>query len=165
MPNEFNSEIRDFRNGDWYWIDREILRRYGKKLKASGLAIYNILASYANLSTQSCFPSQATMAKIIGISKRTVIRKIKLLKNLGLIRVKKWKGRCVYYLLKPKVTKKTYRGDKRNKREVTTWRINKNNIIRINNKNNDGKNNFNYLKSIRHLIKKYVQKPSQNHRD
>lgn len=162
MPNEFNSEIRDFRKGDWYWIDREILRRYGKELKASGLAIYNILASYANLSTQACFPTQATMAKIIGISKRTVIRKIKLLKSLDLIRVKKRKGRCVYYLLEPKVTKKTHRGDKRNTREVTLWHINKNNITRINNKNNNDKKNF---KPIRYLIKKYVQKPSKNHWD
>lgn len=164
MPNEFKSDIRDFRNGNWYWIDREILRRYGKKLKASGLAIYNILASYANLSTQSCFPTQATMAKIIGISKRTVIRKIKLLKNLGLIRVKKRKDRCVYYLLEPTVTKKTYRGDKRNTREVTPWHINKNNITIINNKNNNDKKNFNNFKPIRQLIKKHAQKSSKNHR-
>lgn len=132
-------EIRSTKKGNWYWIDKKILHQYGKRLRPSGVAVYNVLASFVNSETQSCIPTQKTMAELIGISRRTVIRKTKLLKKLGLIRVEKKKGRCHYQLLKLKanVTSDSQRCDKRYISDATQGNINKNYLKRINNKNID----------------------------
>jgi len=132
-------EIRSTKKGNWYWIDKKILHQYGRRLKPSGIAVYNALASFVNSETQSCFPTQKTMAELIGVSRRTIIRKIKLLKELVLIRVEKKKGRCHYQLLKLKarVTSDSQRCDKRYTSDATQGNINKNYLIKINNKNID----------------------------
>lgn len=132
-------EIRSTKKGNWYWIDKKILHQYGKRLRPSGIAVYNALASFVNSETQSCFPTQKTMAEILGVSRRTVIRKIKFLKKLGLIRVEKKKGRCHYQLLKlkAKMTSDVQGCDKKDISDATQGNINKNYITRINNKNID----------------------------
>lgn len=132
-------EIRSTKKGNWHWIDKKILHQYGKRLKPAGIAVYNALASFANSETQTCFPTQKTMAELIEVSRRTIIRKIKLLKELVLIRVEKKKGRCHYQLLKLKarVTSNRQRCDKRYISDVTSGSINKNYSTRINNKNID----------------------------
>jgi len=132
-------EIRSTKKGNWYWIDKKILHQYGKRLRPSGIAVYNALASFSNSETQSCFPTQKTMAELIGVSRRTIIRKIKLLKELVLIRVEKKKGRCHYQLLKLKarVTSDRQRCDKKDISDATQGNINKNYLTRINNKNID----------------------------
>lgn len=132
-------EIRSTKKGNWYWIDKKILHQYGKRLRPSGIAVYNALASFVNSETQTCFPTQKTMAELIGVSRRTIIRKIKLLKELVLIRVEKKKGRCHYQLLKLKarVTSDSQRCDKKDISDATQGNINKNYITRINNKNID----------------------------
>ncbi len=132
-------EIRSTKKGNWYWIDKNILHQYGRRLRPSGIAVYNELASFVNSETQTCFPTQKTMAELIGVSRRTIIRKIKLLKELVLIRVEKKKGRCHYQLLKLKarVTSDSQRCDKRYTSDATQGNINKNYLTRINNKNID----------------------------
>ena len=101
------NEIRNLQDGNWYWIEKEILLSYGRELKASGIAIYNVLALFANSQTQRSSPSQKTLAQLTGLSKRTVIRKLNLLERLGLIKkIKIHKRRQGYLLLKatpPKV--------------------------------------------------------------
>jgi DNA-binding Lrp family transcriptional regulator len=146
MTSNEKNEIRRLKNGDWYWINRRILNIHGQKLKASGLAVYNALASYANFKNQACFPTQKAIAELIGMSKRTVIRRIRELQELGLIGVEKKGNRSVYHLLRPKVPKETQVGDKRDTREVTPGNTNKNYITRINNNNIDNLN-FHFLKS------------------
>lgn len=142
MPNEEKLEIRDIRNGDWYWIDKAIIHFYMKKLRASGIAVYNALASFANSKTQTCFPTQKAIAEVIGLSRRTVMRRIKLLKELGLIKAERKKGCNLYYLLKPKVTINTREYDKGDTCKVTGE--NTNNNYRIRNINNiDNKNILN----------------------
>ncbi|MBC8359478.1 MAG: helix-turn-helix domain-containing protein [Candidatus Aminicenantes bacterium] len=132
-------EIRSTKKGNWYWIDKNILHQYGRRLRPSGIAVYNALASFVNSETQTCFPTQKTMAELIGVSRRTIIRKIKFLKELVLIRVEKKKGRCHYQLLKLKarVTSDSQRCDKRYTSDATQGNINKNYLIKINNKNID----------------------------
>lgn len=132
-------EIRSTKKGNWYWIDKKILHQYGKRLKPAGIAVYNALASFVNSETQTCFPTQKTMAELIGVSRRTIIRKTKLLKEPVLIIVEKKRGRCYYQLLEPKakVTIRVQRRDKRNISGVTPGSINKNYLTRINNKNID----------------------------
>ena len=50
-------EIRDLRNGDWYWIHKTVLEKYASKIGAYGIAIYNSLCYFTNHENQSSFPS------------------------------------------------------------------------------------------------------------
>jgi len=128
--------VRSSKDGGWYWIDKTVLHIFGKKIKASGVAVYNVLAYFANSKTQICFPTQKTIAGLIGLSRRTVARKIKTLEKSGLILVEKKRGRMLYYLVK--TIKKpganlTQGCAKKNIRDVTPWHTNKNKLTRINN--------------------------------
>jgi len=100
MSNQQSFEVRDLRNGDWYWIHRAVIQEYTQKVGAIGIAVYNLLASLAN-SYQGCFPSQKYIARSLGYSRSYINETIKLLERNGLIRIKR-KGRyhCVYHLLK-----------------------------------------------------------------
>jgi len=140
MTSNEKNEIRHIRNGDWFWINKKVLQLFSRSLKSSGLAVYNVLASFANSKSQACFPTQKTIAELIGMSKRTVIRRIRELQELCLLAVEKRRGRCLYRLLKPKVTKETQGGDKKDTREVTPGNTNNNKLTRnINNIVNENK--------------------------
>ena len=163
MTNEHEPKIRDLRNGGWYWINRHIIKQYGKLLRASGLAVYNVLASYANLNTQTCFPTQKSIAELLRLSIRTVNRKIRLLKDFNLIRVKKIRSRCFYFLLKVDTPKGIQPCDKRDIGHRTPGKSNNNKLIRINNKNKNAHGNFYNFKPLSRLLKKYDQRTSKNH--
>jgi hypothetical protein len=53
MPNQQTFEVRDLRNGYWYWIHKAVIQEYTQKIGAIGIAVYNLLASLAN-STLCC---------------------------------------------------------------------------------------------------------------
>jgi hypothetical protein len=157
MPNGRENKIRNLRNGHWYWISRAVLKRYGRVLKSSGLAVYNVLASYANAKSQTCFPTQAAIAERTGLCRETVNRKIRLLQETRLLRVKRLKGRCLYFLLRPDVILNHTRCDGRITRDVILRHTNNNKYKKINNKNN-GTEGFNNLKSLRRILKRYGQR-------
>jgi len=100
MSDKEKIEVRDLRNGDWYWIHRAVIRDYTRKVGAMGIMVYNFLASLAD-SGQGCFPSQKHIAQSLGYSRSYVNETLKLLERNGLIRIEK-KGRhhCVYHLLR-----------------------------------------------------------------
>jgi len=104
-PNE-NNGTRNLNGGDWYWINRAVLLSHGRAIKPSGIAVYNVLASFANSKTQSCYPTHRTIAKIAGTSKRTVSEKIRLLEKLKLIRRERQEGQSIYHLLECRQSKK-----------------------------------------------------------
>lgn len=54
-------------------------------ISSSAVLVYKTLLEYANRSTWSCFPSIGTLAKDTKLSKRTVIRQLKVLEEKGLI--------------------------------------------------------------------------------
>ena len=150
------NKVRRLEDKNWYWVSKEIVNKYGSILKSSGLAVYNVLASFANSRSQTCFPTQQTIAEKIGVGLRTVSRKVRMLKNLNLIYVKRKRSRCLYFLLNPDTPKET--------REIRLgWRIryatggvynnNKEQKL-INNNYDDG---FNKFKPIRRLLKRYDQ--------
>jgi hypothetical protein len=93
------NRIRTIKNGDWYWISKKILNIYGQDIRASGIAVYSVLASLANSTTQACFPTHRTIAEIAGLSKRTVSRRIRQLEKIGLIRQERQKRGSICYLL------------------------------------------------------------------
>jgi len=164
MNNVESIEIRSIAEREWYWISRAILKRYGRILKSSGLAVYNVLASYANSKSQTCFPTQKSIAKLLGISVRTVNRKVQLLKEFKLIKVKKTRGRCFYSLLKVDTPKGIQPHDKRDTTDRTPGKSNNNKLIIIINKNNQGKEKINNLRPISSLIRNHGQRIYKNNR-
>jgi len=158
MNNAEKYKIRSLADKQWYWISRAILKRYGRILKSSGLAVYNVLASYANSNSQTCFPTQKSIAKLLGLSIRTVNRKTRLLKDFRIIKAKKIRGRCFYSLLKVDTPNRIQIYAKRDIGDRTRGKTNNNKLTKINNKNNGVDANYFDLKPISRLIKKYDQR-------
>jgi biotin operon repressor len=142
MSKNEKNQIRSLSRRGWFWINREILTGFGKRLKSSGIAVYNVLASYANQGTQTCFPAQQTIADQIGLHRVTVNRKISQLSQLGLLKIERQKDRCLYFLLNPDVSDPLHPCSKSYTRDVSPGYINKNKRIRININNIDSKNIF-----------------------
>jgi DNA-binding transcriptional ArsR family regulator len=141
MTEEKSTPVRNLKDGDWYWIHRKVLQLYGKKLRSLGIAVYSALACFADSGTQSCFPSRNAIAKLLGVSQRTVTRKRRLLKQIGLIRVTKVKGFYRYFLLKlpQEWTEGTPGVDSRDSPDWTRVSTSNNNqLIKINNNNDTG---------------------------
>ena len=93
-------EVRDLRNGNWYWIHRAVIKEYTPKIGATGIAVYNFLASCVD-TYQSCFPSQKYIAENLSYSRATVNKAIQVLEENKLIRIeKRSRYHCVYHLLK-----------------------------------------------------------------
>ena len=78
-------QIRDNRGGERYFIDNCLIKEYGKVLGVYGIAIYNVIAVYANNDTQKAWPSYNTIADTIGCSRRKVIEMMNLMEDLGMI--------------------------------------------------------------------------------
>ena len=151
---ERENEIRSLGDRNWYWVSKHVLNQYGRILRSSGIGVYSVLASYANSKSQTCFPTQKTIADRIGLSRKTVNRKVRVLKHLKLVTVRKIRGRCIYFLLKPDAPNGIQVRDKRDTKGETPGNTNNNKYIKINNKNN-GTDGFNSLKPIRRLLKRY----------
>ncbi len=101
--NQLNVQIRSMSDNEWLWLDKRVLLLYGKSVGATGMFVYSVLAIFSNNNTQQCFPSHKLISKITGLNKKTIIRKIKLLDQLGLIKkIKINQRRCSYVLLKVK---------------------------------------------------------------
>ena len=99
-------EVRDLRNGDWYWIHKAVYNKLTKKIGAIGLALYNAYCHYANKDTGISYPSVKTLCKDLGISRQTIFKYNEILEKNRLIRVKSGRGRKKVnevYLLKIKV--------------------------------------------------------------
>jgi len=164
MNHKRENEIRSLGDRNWYWVSKPVINQYGRILKSSGIGVYNVLASYANSKSQTCFPTQQVIANRIGLSRRTVNRKVRILKDFKLVRVRKTRGRCIYFLLKPDAPNGIQARDKRDTRDETPGNTNNNKYTKINNKNN-GTDGFNNLKPIQRLLKRYDNGTSKNNRD
>jgi len=76
--------VRDTRGGDFAWFHRAFLE-LGLGWKAN--LVYMGLVTFANGKTQECFPSKATLAKLLGVSTPTIFRGLKTLERSGAIRI------------------------------------------------------------------------------
>lgn len=81
-----NIEIRDLRNGNWYWIHKIVYEEYSTKIGAIGLSVYNALCFYANQEGQ-CYPSIKTIAKKLNVSAPTIHKYLKKLEKYKLIKI------------------------------------------------------------------------------
>lgn len=93
-------EIRQVKNGNWYWIEKTIIQGFVQKIGATALTVYNFLASCAD-KNQSCFPSQKYIAEKLGFSRATVNKAIHVLEENKLIYIeKRSRYHCKYLLLR-----------------------------------------------------------------
>ena len=93
-------EIRDDRNGGWYWVQKEVLS--SDKLLPSDKLVYSGLAYFANNKTQQAYPTVRTIANLLKIAKSTVqlsIKKLVAYKLVGIEKVKTKHGRSNTYVL------------------------------------------------------------------
>jgi hypothetical protein len=151
---EQKNKLRNLNDKNWYWVSKSVLQQYGPILKSSGIAVYSVLASYANSRSQACFPSQKTIAERIGLCRETVNRKVKLLTENRLVRAKRLRGRCLYFLLKPDVILNHSSCDGQITQYVAQNHTNNNKYIKIINKNNRASGIYNF-KPMRKLLKRY----------
>ena len=70
-----------------YRIDNILIDEYGEKIGALGIAIYNVLARYADRVTGICYPCIGTIAKKLKLSRTTVKKYLKILYKFDLIAV------------------------------------------------------------------------------
>lgn len=88
---------RSMRKQNWFWIGHDVIKNYGRKMGANGIAVYNCLCMCAS-KDQICFPSQDTMKNWTGIDLRTIRAAIKNLEVLGLL-IKQKQGKNTVYML------------------------------------------------------------------
>jgi hypothetical protein len=77
-------KIKDGRKRGWFWGQNEIFDVWGKYLKPNGIAVYLCLCRHANQDYEA-WPGYGTIRDECGMSRRTAIRTIKQLIDLGLI--------------------------------------------------------------------------------
>lgn len=78
------NEIRDRRQSSWFWMDKDILDTHGPRIGAYGIAVYALLARYAD-NKGHAFPSLKAMVRTLGISRQSVVRSLESLVNAGLV--------------------------------------------------------------------------------
>ena len=77
-------KVRDFRNKQFFMVDDLYLNGYARLLGTTASMVYINLCRHADKG-QTCFPTEETIAKEIGVKERTVMEKIKILKSWSLI--------------------------------------------------------------------------------
>lgn len=77
--------VVDERRPGWCWVDNDVIDKFGPILGPNAMAVYLVLARYANKDTRKAWPSFATIAKLAGISRPTAIKAIRKLINAGLV--------------------------------------------------------------------------------
>jgi hypothetical protein len=70
-----------------YRIDNILIDEYGEKIGALGIAIYNVLARYADRVTGICHPCIGTIAKKLKLGRTTVKKYLRILLNHCLIAI------------------------------------------------------------------------------
>jgi biotin operon repressor len=84
----------------WYWADRAFLAQHAVKVGIIATGIYHALCYFANDDTGDSYPSHETIAKLLGISKSSVIRGLKALQRSGLIGVQERPNNSNIYILR-----------------------------------------------------------------
>lgn len=99
MPINYKApiEIRDGRNGNWFWVDKEIWA--DERLTASDKVIYGTLAYFANQKNQSAYPSIESLEKFSGVSKRQIYYSLKRLEGFTHILISRQHGKPNVYIL------------------------------------------------------------------
>jgi hypothetical protein len=71
----------------FFSVDNDIIDVHAKKIGAIGVAIYTVLARYANRRTGECWPTIPRIARMLDLGRSTVKRYLHRLQAAGLIRI------------------------------------------------------------------------------
>src|SRR5262249_42851645 len=71
----------------FFSIDNDIIDVHAKKIGAIGVAIYTVLARFANRRTGECWPTIPRIARMLDLGRSTVKRYLHRLQAAGLIRI------------------------------------------------------------------------------
>jgi Helix-turn-helix domain len=86
MANQHTSHgVRTKANSGWFWANNALVDEYGPIIGAHGIAVYVVLARFADHTGQSCHPSYGTIAKRLKLSRRKVIDIVDQLEACGLV--------------------------------------------------------------------------------
>jgi len=90
--------VRDKRNGDWLWIHKCVVECWAKIINPQGVTLYCLLANsdFNQEHPGVVYPSQKKMAEILGWSRQTVNKWVKVLEKNQLITIER---RNRYYLI------------------------------------------------------------------
>lgn len=80
-----SEQVKDGRPGR-FWMDDDVIDRFGSKLGAFGIAVYTMLCRRADKNGES-YPSLRRMSEDLGISERQAKRELKKLRDLKLIAI------------------------------------------------------------------------------
>lgn len=90
--------MRDRRDKGWFWLENELVDN--EDLKPMQRLLYMVLARHSNNETSESFPSLETLCKKTGVKdKRTITKHIKSLEEIGIIEIKRVKGKSNRYFL------------------------------------------------------------------
>jgi biotin operon repressor len=130
--NEDSSKTsRAMQSGQWFWIPKALIQGYAAKIGPIGIAVYNVLASMTD-QNQECFPSQKYMADLLGYSRASINKALKVLKGEGLIEVKKRsRYHLGYRLIQPRCKAQETQMSTRGNRDVKQGNTNNNKLTRI----------------------------------
>ncbi len=141
--------LEDLKDGNWYWIDKNLILEYAPRVGAMGITVYNFLAASVD-KNQQCYPSQSYIAKCLGYSRATINKAIKLLEKNGLVtKDNKSRYSCVYHLNKiPRCRAEETQVSTIGNSAVNQRNINNISITKSINNNIDNNNfmNFNFYK-------------------
>ena len=76
-------------SGHWLRIDHIVIDNYAAEIGAIGIGVYAALARFADFRHRTCHPSYDTLARMLSLSRRHVIRVVRQLADLGLISIKR----------------------------------------------------------------------------
>lgn len=100
MPSDSAIVVRDSRFGNWLWLENVIVDKYAAKIGTTATVVYLGLVRFANKESQTCFPSQDTLSKTLGICERSIRTALSTLERHKLIvRQRRKHGKVTEYVL------------------------------------------------------------------
>ncbi len=91
-------DIRTSKDGNWAWFNKQIFE--DPRLRPIEKLVYLGLTYFVNNETQACFPSIAKLKEITGLGRRSIIKALHRLEELGYIHIERNSGgSSTYYLL------------------------------------------------------------------
>jgi DNA-binding MarR family transcriptional regulator len=81
------AQIIVLKRAHFFSIDNDIIDVHAKTIGAIGVAIYTVLARYANRRTGECWPTIARIARMLDLGRSTVKRYLHRLQKAGLISI------------------------------------------------------------------------------
>lgn len=79
--------VRDFRSARFFWLDNEVVDIFLPQIGPTAFAVYAYLSRFVSNETQTCWPSMATMAERLQLSKSTIHRSLQVLTEAKMLRV------------------------------------------------------------------------------